>query len=529
MVPEAACRCPVCGNKSRSKSGSGGGCAYCLLQIGLGTNGAGSGSSLGPSPRNTASSLLLRDGVLPKFGDYELLNEIARGGMGVVYQARQRSLNRLVAVKLILAGQLATPESVQRFRLEAAAAARLNHPAIVPIYEIGECETQHFYSMQLVDGISLSECLHEFALSPAVSASDRRQQELCIAELLSRVARALDFAHQHGVLHRDLKPSNILIDKDGQPHLTDFGLAKLTGGEAGELTLSQAVLGTPGYLAPEQAAGSIDITIAADVYGLGATLYELLTGRPPFAGSSAVETMWMAINQPPTPPRQINPSVDRDLETIALHCLEKRPDQRYLSAAAVADDLERFMRREPILARPVSGSEQVWRWCQRNPKLALLAVSLTLAILLGSGVATWQWSLAERANVELRENVAHLQWEAIDGMMQSGQASRALAKVASLLRDDLTDWKAAMFGMSVLDRHGFPVPVAPEIRHPDGAELTVARLAPNGQRIATASFDGAADLGRIDEQAIGARTAARCRGDLGRIQPGFAAAGHVFR
>ena len=302
MAAEATYQCPVCGEKSALSSAGTGTCAYCLLQLGLPSQGSKSsfGHSFGSS-QGDSTSPLLHEGVLPEFGDYELLAEIARGGMGVVYQARQRSLNRLVAVKLILAGQLATPESVQRFRLEAEAAARLNHPGIVPIYEIGEYETQHFYSMELVDGVSLSECLHEFTLDAAAPVSEQRQQELCVAELLSRVARALDFAHQHGVLHRDLKPSNILIDKDGQPRLTDFGLAKLTGAETGGLTLSQTVLGTPGYLAPEQAAGHVDITTAADVYGLGATLYELLTGRPPFVGSTAVETMWKAINQGPRP------------------------------------------------------------------------------------------------------------------------------------------------------------------------------------------------------------------------------------
>jgi len=448
--------------------------------------------SLSGSP---GAAAFFRQGVLPRFGDYELESEIARGGMGVVYRARQKSLNRVVAIKMILAGQLATPESVHRFRLEAEAAAKLHHPGIVQIFEIGECETQHFFSMELVEGASLAECMPDLQLKHDATPSQRRDQEQCIAELIAQVARALDFAHQRGVLHRDLKPSNILIDEQGQPRLTDFGLAKLTGRETSGLTLSTAVLGTPGYLAPEQAAGRAEqVTTAADVYGLGATLYELLTGRPPFAGDTAVETMLLAIKEPPTAPRKLNPAIHRDLETIALHCLEKSPERRYHSAASVAADLERFIRREPIQARPVSRAEHAWRWCQRNPWLALMASALALTIVAGSGTAFWQWMRAEQANITLTENLAHLEWDAIDTMLERDQATKALAKVASLVRENPQDTKAAMFAMSVMEQSRFPVPVAAPIRHPDGAELTVARLSRDGTRIVTASFDKTARL-----------------------------------
>ncbi len=323
------------------------------------------------------------------------------------------------------------------------------------------------------------------------------------------MARALDFPHQRGVLHRDLKPSNILIDERGNPRLTDFGLAKLTNREAGGLTLAAAVLGTPGYLAPEQAAGSeAEVTTAADVYGLGGTLYELLTGRPPFVGSTALTTMMMAIDRPPTPPRQINPAVHRDLETIALRCLEKAPQRRYHSAEAVADELERFTRGEPIEARPVGRAEQVLRWCRRNPTLAVALCVLVVAIVGGGGAVFWQWRRAERANValghanvalghanvSLTQTVADLKWGAIDDLLQQGQSSRALATVASLIRDQPNDAAAAMFSMSVLEQRRFPVPAAPTIRHPGGAELSVARLSPGGQRIVTASFDGTARI-----------------------------------
>ncbi len=495
-MTSAAAQCPACGTTLVEGS-----CSRCLLQLGLTVSGASLGTrGSNSSPRASVSGdpisqSFFRQGVLPRFGDYELESEIARGGMGVVYRARQKSLNRAVAVKMILAGQLATPESVQRFRLEAEAAAKLHHPGIVQIYEIGECETQHFFSMELIEGTSLAECMPELRLKRQTTYAEKREQEQCIAELIATVARSLDFAHQRGVLHRDLKPSNILIDELGQPHLTDFGLAKLTGRETSGLTLSTAVLGTPGYLAPEQAAGRVDeVTTAADVYGLGATLYELLTGQPPFAGSTAVETLLMAINAPPLPPRQLNPAVDRDLETIVQRCLEKNPARRYASAAMVADELERFVRREPILARPVSRVEHAWRWCQRNPWLSLLTCALAMTILVGSGTALWQWMRAERANVTLTENLEHLEWGAIDTMLERNQSSQALAKVAAMLRADPQDSKAAMFAMSVMEQRRFPVPVSPQIRHPQGAELSVARLSPDGTRIVTASFDGTARL-----------------------------------
>lgn len=453
--------CQKCG-KPLPNSGLGAGeCRWCLLSLGLDSDGRYRPSRVGSAAESSDGSSrdsFLQVGVLPEFGDYELVSEIARGGMGVVYRARQRSLNRIVAVKLILAGQLATPDSVRRFQLEAEAAARLDHPAIVPIYEIGEVETQHFYSMKLIEGVSLAECRDEFAVDPAASVAETRLQEVCIAELILRVARALEYAHQHGILHRDLKPSNILIDQDGLPHLTDFGLAKLTDGHEGNLTFTQTVLGTPGYLSPEQAAGNSDITTGADIYGLGAILYELLTRRPPFVGANAVETMWMAVHNEPPAPRKIVPTVDRDLETIALRCLEKKPENRYSTAAEVAEELQRFVRREPIKARPVSKLESLRRWCLRRPRTAILAGSFLTLLVVGSAMVAWQWRRAERANVELTENVAHLKWMTIDNMIDNGQSSRGLAIVASLLRNNRHDRKAAMFGMSLVEQRRFPLP-----------------------------------------------------------------------
>ncbi|WP_162130567.1 WD40 repeat domain-containing serine/threonine protein kinase [Schlesneria paludicola] len=493
MEADSGIRCQVCGNRILEQALFGD-CSYCSLQLAL--------SSLQSPLRQDGSPSTLLDvdedhsvsRLPPDFGDYELISEIARGGMGVVYRAWQRSLDREVAIKLILAGQLASPESLERFRLEAQSAARMHHPGIVRIFEIGEFNGQQFFSMELIEGTSLAERLDDFRLRVGGSVSDRRDRAVRIAELMAEIARALNFAHSHGVLHRDLKPSNILIDGQGHPHLTDFGLAKLTGHADLGLTLTQAVLGTPGYLSPEQAAGNRDVTTAADIYGLGAMLYELLTGTPPFSGSTAVEAMWKSIHEMPRLPRSINPVVHRDLETIAMCCLEKRPEQRYASANDVADELQRFIDRKPILARPVSVSEQVLRWSQRNPVVSSITGLLLLAILFGTGVTLWQWSRAESANAGLKQSLTIHQWDAIDDRLRRDQCSTALAKTAALIRANPQDWKAAMLGISIVERSRFPIPLAPQIRHPDGAELSIARLAPDGKRIATASSDGTARI-----------------------------------
>jgi WD40 repeat protein len=301
--------------------------------------------------------------------DYEVLNLIARGGMGIVYRARQRSLHRIVALKLIWTGERATEAEVQRFRNEAELVAKLDNPHIVPIYECGVHRGFSYYSMKLMEGGSLAEHLPEFR-------ADRRGA----ARLLAIVAGAVHHAHLRGVLHRDLKPSNILLDAKNQPQVTDFGIAKHVGAES-ELTRTGAILGTPPYMAPEQARfrkGSV--TVATDVYGLGAVLYALLTGRPPFLGDSTLETLEHVIEREPLPPSTSCPGIDRDLETICLRCLEKDPQRRYSSAEAVAEELERWLAGAPIVARPVGQTERVWRWCRRNPIATALIGSLTLLL-----------------------------------------------------------------------------------------------------------------------------------------------------
>jgi predicted Ser/Thr protein kinase len=288
-------------------------------------------------------------------GDYEIVAELGRGGMGVVYRVRQKSLNRVVALKMLLPGSLPTAADLQRFKTEAEATAGLRHPNIVTVYEVGESDGSHYYSMDYIDGVSLADRL---AAGPLPGRAAARYVEA--------IARAIQHAHRHGILHRDLKPSNILIDHDDEPHVTDFGLAKRLHDDSRQ-TRTGAVLGTPGYMAPEQAAGRVkELAPATDVYGLGAILYECLTGRPPFQAETPVATMQQVLERDPAPPSLLNPNVDHDLETICLKCLEKDPDNRYQSAGELADDLARFLAGESISASSVNVFEYLGRTLGRS-------------------------------------------------------------------------------------------------------------------------------------------------------------------
>jgi len=316
--------------------------------------------------------------LLGELGDYELLEEIGRGGQGVVFRARQKSLNRVVALKVISLGQWASKAHLKRFRLEAEAAASLDHPSIVPIYEVGERDGSCYFSMKFVEGGQLDEVVTRTPMSIRQAV-----------ELIAKVARTVHYAHEHGILHRDIKPGNILLDKKGEPHLTDFGLARLIESES-SVTQTLDVLGTPSYMAPEQAVGNnAAVSSATDVYGLGAVLYQLLTGHPPFAGGTTYETIKLLEDTEPRPPRLLNPKVDRDLSTICLKCLEKDPMRRYSSAFALAEDLERWLKHEPILARHTGIIGRSSKWMRRNPTSALLAASL-IALAAAAGWIVWK-------------------------------------------------------------------------------------------------------------------------------------------
>ena len=323
-------------------------------------------------------------GLLGELGDYELLEEIGRGGQGVVYRARQKSLNRTVALKVIGLGQWATKAHLQRFRLEAEAAASLDHPCIVPIHEVGEREGCCYFSMNFVQGGQLDEVAKREPM-PLRRA----------AELIAKLARTVHYAHEHGILHRDIKPGNVLLDAKGEPHLTDFGLARLVETES-TVTRTMEVLGTPSYMAPEQAIGNnARVGRATDVYGLGAVFYQLLTGHPPFAGGTTFETVRLVLDTEPRNPRLWNPKVDRDLATICLKCLEKDPQRRYSSALALAEDLERWLKHEPIRAKRSGFFTHGRKWVWRNPTIAVLVASL-FALAVAVGVIIWKSELVQR-------------------------------------------------------------------------------------------------------------------------------------
>src|SRR5437667_8230501 len=372
--------CPKCGAEIPADAPEGG-CPGCLLESGLRLLASEDedAPTVAPKQQRTTSERLVE--ILGELGDYELLEEVGRGGQGVVFRARQKSLNRTVALKVIRLGQWASKAHLKRFRREAEAAASLDHPSIVPIYEVGEREGACYFSMKFVEGGQLDEVVKRAPMSIRQAV-----------ELIAKVARTVHYAHEHGILHRDIKPGHILLDTKGEPQLTDFGLARLVESES-TVTRTLEVLGTPSYMAPEQAVGNnAQLTSAIDVYGLGAVLYQLLTGHPPFAGGTTYETIKLLLDTEPRQPRLLNPKIDRDLSTICLKCLEKDPQHRYLSALALAEDLERWLKHERIRARRTGLVTRGRKWVRRNPSIAVLAASL-IALAAAAGWIVWKSEL----------------------------------------------------------------------------------------------------------------------------------------
>jgi eukaryotic-like serine/threonine-protein kinase len=324
---------------------------------------------------------------------YLILGVLGRGGMGVVYKALQPGLKRLVALKMILAGEYAGRREVTRFRSEAETVAQLQHVNIVQIYEVGEDAGRPYFSLEFIDGVSLSKKVNGTPLPPREAA-----------ELLLQLAHAVAYAHQKGIIHRDIKPANVLLTADGIPKLTDFGLAKRVQDESGQ-TRTGTVLGTPSYMPPEQAEGRLhEVGPRSDVYSLGAVLYDMLTGRPPFRGTTVLDTLQMVQKQEPVAPTELQPKVPRDLQTICLTCLHKEPARRYASAAALAEDLRRFLTGEPILARPAGAGERLWRWCRRNPRVAALSAALAFLLVIWAITSSALYSIAAQNERKAQEN-----------------------------------------------------------------------------------------------------------------------------
>jgi WD40 repeat protein len=467
------------------------------------------------------------------FANYELLGEVARGGMGVVYKARLLGTERVVALKMVLAGDFAAPGAVERFRAEARAAANLDHPGVVPIYDIGEAGGRPYYTMPLVEGGSLQQLVARGPLPPKGAA-----------RLVRQLAEAVQYAHERGVIHRDLKPANVLLQpgRTGEgygpgrsvPRLTDFGLARAVEGEASGLTASWQLVGTPAYMSPEQAAGKAGkVGPPSDVYGLGAILYCLVTGRPPFQAASHHETLRHVREEEPAPPQRLNPQVTPDLETVCLKCLAKEPHKRYPTAKALAEDLARFEDGRPVLARPVGRVERCWRWCRRNPALAA-ALAAAAASLVGGAAGAMAFAVqagrsegralageqaaltekgradreaddARRARDDAKREAeeARRQRDIADRMTYLAQIGRADAELRAGAADsaglvlDRTRWDLRGWEYGYLRRQTEGTPLI--LRSPGGL-LTSVTWSPHGSWLATGSADGTA---RVWEAATG--------------------------
>jgi WD40 repeat protein len=413
--------------------------------------------------------------------------------MGIVYRARQTQINRVVAVKVMAAGQFATPDFVKRFRTEAETAASLDHPNIVPIYEVGECEEQPFFSMKFVEGGSLAGRI----ASRGFQISDRDA-----AALVAKLARAVHYAHQRGILHRDIKPGNVLLDAQGEPQLTDFGLAKLVEKDS-TLTRTMAMLGTPSYMSPEQARGEAkQLTTAVDVYGLGAVFYELLTGQPPFAGGTTMETVRQVLEKEPRRPSALKPGIDRDLETICLKCLEKDPARRYGSAEALGADLDRWERNEPVVARPPSALYQFQKAWRRNKLAYSAGIAVVLALLGGLALAGMGWRQAERSRITAAQQRDLAQDRLYDSLLREarslriirpmGYRSELIDRVRQALAIPSAKKDMAVLRSEVSQCFGDPMSLSPVslVDPPPAYSISDFTLDPEGAQVALGTGDG---------------------------------------
>ncbi len=469
--------CPKCGAEIQPDAPEGA-CPRCLLKAGLRALANEDQGPPGLTPRQYGTRSERFAEILGELGDYELLEEIGRGGQGVVFRARQKSLKRLVALKVIGLGQWATKAHVKRFRLEAEAAARLNHPCIVPIYDVGERDGACYFSMGLIEGGQLDAILKREPMPIR-----------CAVELIVKLARTVEYAHEHRILHRDIKPGNILLDGKGEPHLTDFGLARLVETES-TVTRTMEVLGTPSYMAPEQAVGNnAAISKVTDVYGLGAVLYQLLTGQPPFAGGTTYETIKLVLDTDPRQPRQLNPKIDRDLSTICLKCLEKDPKRRYASALALAEDLEHWLKHEPIQARHTGVFTRGKKWVRRNPTSALLAASL-MALAAAAGWIVWK---SEFIGHPVTNGVAVLPFENLSGDPEN-------AYFANGIQEEILTRLASIADLKVISRTS--------TQHYQNKPRNLAEIAKQlgVANILEGSVQKAADQVRVNVQLVNAQT-----------------------
>jgi len=445
-------------------------CVRCLLQFALNQEDVDPDTALHRSD----------DDLAVEFGDYELLEEVGRGGQGVVYRAHQKSLNRTVALKVISLGQWASKAHVKRFRREAEAAARLEHSCIVPIYEVGERDGSCYFSMQFIEGGQLDEVVRRAPMSIRQAAG-----------LIAKVAHTVHYAHEHGILHRDIKPGNILLDEKGEPHLTDFGLARLVETES-TVTRTREVLGTPSYMAPEQAAGeTTKLGKATDVYGLGAVLYQLVTGHPPFAGGTTYETIKLLLDTEPRPPRSLNRKIDRELSTICVKCLDKDPKRRYPAAAGLAEDLEHWLKHEPIEARRTGLSVRGKKWVRRNPTSALLAASL-VALAAAAGWIVWKTESVP-GKVGTTKGVAVLPFENLSEDPNN-------AYFAEGMQEEILTRLASVADLKVISR------TSTQRYHSKPANLTEIAKQLGVANILEGSVQKAADQVRVNVQLINAQT-----------------------